>query len=142
MISDNEVVLTHTDDPLKEFEDVFEITQGDGKKLLLKEQIKEYRRMPIDTAIWDYPNPLTFWNTCIAERLQLLSVLARAILSVPDTSAGSERLFSQLGNTLTAKRSRLAPDRACDLMLVKEGNKHFSRGSCSRSLVEQEYNTD
>ena len=85
--SDNEVVYPHTkvDDPLKEFDDIFEITQGDGKKLLLKEQIKEYINMPIDTVIWDYSNPLTFWNTCITERLQLLSILARAILSVPAT---------------------------------------------------------
>ena len=81
--------------------------------------------MPIDTVIWDYSNTLTFWNTCITERLQLLSILARAILSVPATSAGSERSFSQLGNTLTAKRSRLAPNMAGDLMLVKEGNKHL-----------------
>lgn len=44
-ITDNEVVLSHTidDDPLKEFEDAFEITQGDSKKLLLKEQIKEHK---------------------------------------------------------------------------------------------------
>ena len=35
-ISDNEVVLSHTidDDPLKEFEDAFEITQGYGKNRL------------------------------------------------------------------------------------------------------------
>ena len=47
------MVLSHTidDDPLKEFENAFEITQGDGKKLLLKELIKEYRRMPIDAVI-------------------------------------------------------------------------------------------
>ena len=79
--------------------------------------------MPIDAVIWDYSNPLAFWNTCFAERLQLLSVLARAILSVPATSAGSERSFSQLGNILTAKRTRLSPNMASDLMLVKEGNK-------------------
>ena len=75
MNSDNEVVFSHTkNDHLKEFEDVSEITQGQDNKLLLKEQIREYRRMPNDTTIWD---TLGFWNTHTEERLPLLSILDR-----------------------------------------------------------------
>lgn len=67
---------------------------------------------------------LNWWHTK-EKKYPLLSSLAKLYLAIPATSAPSERLFSGATNTVTDKRSRIAPETLhgvlflrsnCDLM--------------------------
>jgi hAT family C-terminal dimerisation region len=55
-------------------------------------------------------DPLQAWRIYNREnRYHLLSQVAIDILAVPATSACVERLFSQMGRSVTPKRNRLLP---------------------------------
>jgi hypothetical protein len=58
----------------------------------------------------------------ITEQFPILSRLARIYLPTPDTSTPSERLFSDAGNLLTAKRIRLNPELFNRLMFLKKNS--------------------
>ena len=52
-----------------------------------------------------------FWSsTSMKEKFPRLSCIALGVLSIPASSASSERAFSSSGNTITKKRSRLIVD--------------------------------
>jgi hypothetical protein len=53
----------------------------------------------------------------------LLSIVAKKILCVPATSASSERVFSDAGNVIADDRSRLTPEVASALVLLKNWEK-------------------
>ena len=50
----------------------------------------------------------------------LLAPLAKRILAIPASSAKSERVFITGGNTVTAKRNRIAPKNVENLIKIKE----------------------
>lgn len=54
-------------------------------------------------------NPLEWWRKH-EEDYQRVGKLAKKYLSIPATSASSERLFSVTGNIVTCKRASLLPD--------------------------------
>jgi hypothetical protein len=64
-------------------------------------------------------NPFIWWHDH-KERFPILSKLARIYLPIPATSTPSERLFSDAGNLLTAKRTRLNPELFNRLMFLKK----------------------
>jgi hAT family C-terminal dimerisation region len=47
-----------------------------------------------------------------------LAILAKRYLAIPASSAPSERIFSKLKNTATAKRHNLSPQTLCQLLFV------------------------
>jgi len=47
-----------------------------------------------------------------------LAVLARKILSVPASSAASERAFSAAGQTITERRTSLKPDTVDSILFL------------------------
>jgi hypothetical protein len=64
-------------------------------------------------------NPLTeFWSD-YKDTFPVLALVARFVLSVPASSAKSESVFSDAGNTLSSKRSRLDPSNVNKLMVIK-----------------------
>lgn len=65
-----------------------------------------------------YSDPLLWWKRK-AHLFPNLSVLAMTYLSIPATSASSERLFSQAGITIANDRSRKAPFMAEQEILLK-----------------------
>jgi len=66
-------------------------------------------------------NPLDWWRA--HSHFKLLSIVAKKILCVPATSASSERVFSDAGNVIADDRSRLTPDVASALVLLKNWEK-------------------
>ena len=68
-----------------------------------------------------YTDPLEWWRC--HSNFKLLSLVAKRILCIPATSASSERVFSDAGNVISEERSRLAPDVASSLILLKHWDK-------------------
>jgi hypothetical protein len=69
-------------------------------------------------------NPFTWWYER-REKFPILSYLAKKYLAVFACSTSSERLFSDAGNLLTAKRSRMCPKLFKKLMFLKRNSKHL-----------------
>ena len=84
-------------------------------------------KSPIDIEIDNYKRkkgcnslkecPLQWWKKR-EHQFPTLSRLAKRYLAIPATSVKSERLFSDGGNTITAKRNALLPEFACELILL------------------------
>lgn len=69
---------------------------------------------------------LTWWRNH-KDVLPILSRLARLFLSVPASSAQSERTFSFGGNFVTQKRTRLNPKKVEELTVIKANEKRVNR---------------
>lgn len=72
---------------------------------------------------------LSFWKKRTTS-FPLLSTLARALLCIPATSTPSERVFSVAGLVLTAKRSRLMPQRVNKIIFIHD-NYRVCKDCCS-----------
>jgi hypothetical protein len=60
-------------------------------------------------------------------RFPVLSELATKYLCAPATSTPSERLFSQAGNTMTSKRTKLNPLLFEKIVFLKKNIDNFDR---------------
>ncbi|KAF2891499.1 hypothetical protein ILUMI_14674, partial [Ignelater luminosus] len=77
-----------------------------------------------DSAINPNLSPVTFWKgICIECRLRFV---AEAVLTMPATSAATEKSFSSYGNIHTKKRNRLSVKCAGMLTYVNHNLKLFS----------------
>ena len=63
-------------------------------------------------------DPLGWWKTN-HHLYPSISKIAKKVLSIPSTSAASERVFSSGGRTITKLRSSLHSDNAADLIFLK-----------------------
>ena len=54
-----------------------------------------------------------------------LAKVAKKVLTVPASSAKSEKVFSTGGNFVTKKRNRLAPKKAEELIVIKENKSQI-----------------
>ena len=70
-------------------------------------------------------DPFIWWSDR-EERFPTLSLLAKKYLSVYACSTASERLFSDAGNLLTAKRTRIDPNLFKKLIFLKRNAKHLN----------------
>jgi len=80
-------------------------------------EIQYYKTLPAPNG--NRINPLTWWKEK-SHRLPLLKSLALKLLTIPATSAASERCFSIAARILVKSRNRLSPELVCDLMFLKE----------------------
>ena len=67
------------------------------------------------------------------EKFPRLSCIALGVLSIPTSSASSERAFSSSGNTITKKRSRLSLSTV-DALLVLNSKFRSEENKCLISL--------
>jgi hypothetical protein len=63
-------------------------------------------------------DPFQWWNNK-RSRFPILSKIARKYLGVSATSVSSERLFSDVGNNITVKRTNLDPELVGEMMFLK-----------------------
>jgi hAT family C-terminal dimerisation region len=68
-------------------------------------------------------DPFVWWHVH-EEKFPILSFLAKKYLSIYACSTASERLFSDAGNLLTTKRTRISPDLFKNLIFLKRNAKH------------------
>ena len=69
---------------------------------------------------------LEWWRTH-ENTLPILSQIAKQVLTIPASSAKSERVFSTGGNIVTKKQNRLNPELVETLILIKENDKKVTR---------------
>lgn len=69
-------------------------------------------------------DPLAWWKLH-SKRFPILSELSKIYLAVPATSTPSERLFSDAGNLLTNKRTRLLPELFKRMIFLKKNINMF-----------------
>ena len=67
-------------------------------------------------------NPFKWWNDN-KDSFPILAKLAKKYLCVSATSIASERLFSDIGNIITAKRTNLKPERISRMVFLKRNSK-------------------
>lgn len=70
-------------------------------------------------------NPLEWWRTR-EEKYPAVAAVAKKYLTIPSTSASSERCFSTAGNIVTSKRSCLLPENVDMLVFLYQNRKLFS----------------
>lgn len=84
-------------------------------------EVNEYLQLsdiPLDL------NPLSWWNEK-KDKFPILCSLAQKYLAVSATSTASERLFSDAGNLLTNKRTRMKPKLFKKIMFLKRNASNF-----------------
>ena len=86
-----------------------------------EDEVSRYAKLR-DIRVKD--DPLAWWLNN-RDNFPILTHLARKYLSIPATSVPSERLFSDAGNHISAKRTRLAPDLVNKVLFLKRNNTHF-----------------
>src|SRR3954453_17857 len=82
-------------------------------------EINDYLSLPQFSLKTD---PYKWWAGN-QNRFPILSYLAKKYLSISATSTSSERLFSQAGNTMIAKRTQLKPKFFEKLLFLKKNHK-------------------
>jgi hypothetical protein len=77
-----------------------------------------YRCNAADNGIFKLHGLLFWWKT-YQQKFPFLSRVARSVLAIPASSAKSENLFSDAGNTMSKKRNLLDPDKLDDMMFLR-----------------------
>ncbi|EXX77318.1 hypothetical protein RirG_024890 [Rhizophagus irregularis DAOM 197198w] len=113
----NSIITSSSDDD----DDIFKALKGketnvrDDDEVVLYLQQKQIRLKD---------DPLKWWsvNEVI---LPVLAQIARKYLSIPAASVPSERLFSDAGNHISARRTRLSPDLVDKMLFLKRNSDIF-----------------
>ena len=80
-----------------------------------KDEVQEY----LDLSQIGINNDPTIWWKLHAKKFPILFELSRIYLAIPATSTPSERLFSDAGNLLTNKRTRILPELFKRMIFLK-----------------------
>ncbi|CAB5356834.1 unnamed protein product [Rhizophagus irregularis] len=99
----------------KSIRKVFQTTEKSTASSTIADEITTYFLLPVAR---ENKNPLNWWKTK-KEIFPILSIIAQKYLGIPATSVASERLFSDAGNHITAKRSLLDPGLVGKMVFLK-----------------------
>ncbi|EXX66335.1 hypothetical protein RirG_124790 [Rhizophagus irregularis DAOM 197198w] len=99
----------------KSIRKVFQTTEKSTASSTIADEITTYFLLPV---VRENKNPLNWWKTK-KENFPILSIIAQKYLGIPATSVASERLFSDAGNYITAKRSLLDPNLVGKMVFLK-----------------------
>lgn len=89
-----------------------------------------YQQLVVEENIED---PLDWWKLN-GDRFPCLSRLARRFLSIPASSAPSERVFSRMNIVIGKRRARLLPEKTEQLTLL-DMNKNLLRAQASEPHI-------
>lgn len=117
---------------------VFQTTETSTSSTLpaLADEITTYFLLPVAR---ETKNPLSWWKTK-QEIFPILSIIARKYLGIPATSVASERLFSDAGNHITAKRSLLDPGLLGRMIFLKRNMQTMDHINVFPSDLNIEHN--
>lgn len=99
----------------KSIKKVFQTAEKSISSSAIADEITTYFLLPVAR---ENKNPLNWWKTK-QEIFPILSIIARKYLGIPATSVASERLFSDAGNHITAKRNLLDPGLVGKMVFLK-----------------------
>lgn len=118
---------TQTDDIVDEYSNtvnllyVPSLIKSLDKEAAVQDEVNEY----LDLApIGLNSNPLVWWELH-STKFPILSELSRIYLAMSATSTPSERLFSEAGNLLTTKRTRILPELFKRMIFLKKNINKF-----------------
>lgn len=100
-------------------------TAGPAKKLKTAEdQAKdEMTRYKEEASLALSDDPLGWWKEH-EDQYPFLSRVAKKHLCIPGTSVPSERVFSTVGDIISAKRSVISPEHLDQLLFLNKNIKH------------------
>ena len=115
--NDDSPSLTTSSTPKKYKNSIFSRFQRPQPKSV-NEEVSEY--LNLDEIDWEQ-NPFTWWANN-EKHFYYLSILARKYLPVPAASAASERMFSDAGNLMGPKRTRMNPELFKKIIFLKRNS--------------------
>jgi hypothetical protein len=87
--------------------------------VVVYDEVTNYLSLPLALETED---PLDWWKMC-SQNFPKLAKFARKYLAIPATSVSSERLFSDAGNLISAKRTNLDTKLAGQMLFLKRNVK-------------------
>lgn len=87
-------------------------------------EIEHYLDLRLTPTAEPAENPWQWWNMRKRE-FPILSQIAQKYLAIPATSVPSERLFSDAGNQISAKRTRLGSKIVGEMLFLKKNENYI-----------------
>ena len=102
-------------------DDIFNVLKGKERNVKDIDEVVLYLQQK---QIRLKDDPLKWWSVN-KTTLPILAQIARKYLSIPAASVPSERLFSDAGNHISARRTRLSPELVNKMLFLKRNSDIF-----------------
>jgi hypothetical protein len=102
-------------------DDIFNVLKGKERNVKDVDEVVLYLQQK---QIRLKDDPLKWWSVN-KTTLPILAQIARKYLSIPAASVPSERLFSDAGNHISARRTRLSPELVNKMLFLKRNSDIF-----------------
>ena len=96
----------------------------DEAEIIGLSEIEHYLDLRLTPTAEPAENPWQWWNAR-KKQFPILSKIAKKYLAIPATSVPSERLFSEAGNQISAKRTRLNSKIVGEMLFLKKNENYI-----------------